>query len=128
MTNKDNLVKQHTKVAEEALSERLLAMEDETKMLKEALAKRNSELQASRRPKLYTSEVGLLLFLCCDVKSRNRISRRSLQFMRVFSGNILGRWRCLCLRHSGGLWSSVCLVLSIMNSPGCGFVVHGGGG
>lgn len=30
------------------LTERLLAMEEETKMLKEALAKRNSELQASR--------------------------------------------------------------------------------
>ncbi|KAL0360569.1 UNVERIFIED_CONTAM: Filament-like plant protein 4 [Sesamum radiatum] len=32
----------------ELLTERLLAMEEETKMLKEALAKRNSELQASR--------------------------------------------------------------------------------
>ncbi|XP_057503215.1 filament-like plant protein 4 isoform X2 [Actinidia eriantha] len=32
----------------EFLTERLLAMEEETKMLKEALAKRNSELQASR--------------------------------------------------------------------------------
>ncbi|KAF7137921.1 hypothetical protein RHSIM_Rhsim07G0246200 [Rhododendron simsii] len=32
----------------EFLTERILAMEEETKMLKEALAKRNSELQASR--------------------------------------------------------------------------------
>ncbi|THF95231.1 hypothetical protein TEA_024917 [Camellia sinensis var. sinensis] len=128
MTNKDNLVKQHTKVAEEAVSERLLEMEEETKTLKEALANRNNELQASKRPKLYTFEVGLLLFLRCDVKSGNRSSRRSLQFMRVFSENILGRWRCLCLHHSDGLWSSVCLVLSVMNSPGCGFVVHEGGG
>ncbi|KZV20146.1 filament-like plant protein 6-like [Dorcoceras hygrometricum] len=32
----------------ELLTERLLAMEEETKMLKEALSKRNSELQASR--------------------------------------------------------------------------------
>ncbi|MCE3214953.1 hypothetical protein HAX54_000364 [Datura stramonium] len=32
----------------EQLTERLLAMEEETKMLKEALAHRNSELQASR--------------------------------------------------------------------------------
>lgn len=32
----------------ELLTERLLAMEEETKMLKEALAKRNTELQASR--------------------------------------------------------------------------------
>ncbi|XP_042032630.1 filament-like plant protein 4 isoform X1 [Salvia splendens] len=34
--------------ANELLTERLLAMEEETKMLKEALAKRNSELQAAR--------------------------------------------------------------------------------
>ncbi|KAL1533305.1 filament-like plant protein 4 isoform X1 [Salvia divinorum] len=34
--------------ANELLTERLIAMEEETKMLKEALAKRNSELQASR--------------------------------------------------------------------------------
>ena len=32
----------------EYLTERLLAMEEETKMLKEALEKRNGELQASR--------------------------------------------------------------------------------
>uniref|UniRef100_A0A5B7ABC4 Putative filament-like plant protein 4 isoform X1 n=1 Tax=Davidia involucrata TaxID=16924 RepID=A0A5B7ABC4_DAVIN len=42
----DNLQKCHKE--NEFLTERLLAMEEETKMLKEALAKRNNELQASR--------------------------------------------------------------------------------
>ncbi|KAJ9186471.1 hypothetical protein P3X46_002041 [Hevea brasiliensis] len=42
----DNAHKFHKE--NEFLTERLLAMEEETKMLKEALAKRNSELQASR--------------------------------------------------------------------------------
>ncbi|WCJ35125.1 hypothetical protein M5689_016392 [Euphorbia peplus] len=42
----DNAQKFHKE--NEFLTERLLAMEEETKMLKEALAKRNSELQASR--------------------------------------------------------------------------------
>lgn len=38
----------HGQKESEYLTERLLAMEEETKMLKEALAKRNGELQASR--------------------------------------------------------------------------------
>ncbi|XP_065880555.1 filament-like plant protein 4 [Euphorbia lathyris] len=42
----DNAQKFHKE--NEFLTERFLAMEEETKMLKEALAKRNSELQASR--------------------------------------------------------------------------------
>lgn len=42
----DNAQKFHKE--NEFLTERLLAMEEETKMLKEALAKRNTELQASR--------------------------------------------------------------------------------
>uniref|UniRef100_A0A2P2JR32 Uncharacterized protein MANES_18G015200 n=1 Tax=Rhizophora mucronata TaxID=61149 RepID=A0A2P2JR32_RHIMU len=42
----DNAQKFHKE--NEFLTERLLAMEEETKMLKEALAKRNNELQASR--------------------------------------------------------------------------------
>ncbi|CAN4093960.1 unnamed protein product [Withania somnifera] len=42
----DNVQKFHKE--NEQLTERLLAMEEETKMLKEALAHRNSELQASR--------------------------------------------------------------------------------
>ncbi|CAK9148262.1 unnamed protein product [Ilex paraguariensis] len=42
----DSLQKYHKE--NDLLTERLLAMEEETKMLKEALAKRNSELQAAR--------------------------------------------------------------------------------
>ncbi|XP_019091790.1 PREDICTED: filament-like plant protein 4 isoform X2 [Camelina sativa] len=42
----DNMQKFHKE--NDLLTERLLAMEEETKMLKEALAKRNSELQVSR--------------------------------------------------------------------------------
>ncbi|KAF3493045.1 hypothetical protein DY000_02055151 [Brassica cretica] len=42
----DNMQKIHKE--NDLLTERLLAMEEETKMLKEALAKRNSELQVSR--------------------------------------------------------------------------------
>lgn len=42
----ENVQKYHKEI--ELLTERYLAMEEETKMLKEALAKRNSELQASR--------------------------------------------------------------------------------
>lgn len=42
--------------SENGLSERLLTMEEETKMLKEALAKRNSELQAARLVYAQTSD------------------------------------------------------------------------
>ncbi|KAK1416428.1 hypothetical protein QVD17_32219 [Tagetes erecta] len=43
----DNNIQKYQK-ENELLTERLLAMEEETKMLKEALARRNTELQASR--------------------------------------------------------------------------------
>ncbi|XP_038716763.1 filament-like plant protein 4 isoform X2 [Tripterygium wilfordii] len=50
----------------EFLTERLLAMEEETKMLKEALAKRNGELQASRN-------------LCAKTASKLQILEAQLQ-------------------------------------------------
>ncbi|XP_052146660.1 filament-like plant protein 4 [Oryza glaberrima] len=49
---------QHMQKENEFLTARLLSMEDETKMLKEALAKRNSELQTSRN--MYAKTAGKL--------------------------------------------------------------------
>ncbi|KAJ9165991.1 hypothetical protein P3X46_020798 [Hevea brasiliensis] len=60
----DNAQKFHKE--NEFLTERLFSMEEETKMLKEALAKRNSELQASRN-------------LCAKTASRLQILEAQLQ-------------------------------------------------
>ncbi|KAI4320948.1 hypothetical protein MLD38_034380 [Melastoma candidum] len=54
----DNLQKVHRE--NEILTERLYAMEEETKMLKEALAMSNSELQASRSTCAQTSKLQLM--------------------------------------------------------------------
>ncbi|RDX84159.1 Filament-like plant protein 4, partial [Mucuna pruriens] len=54
----------------EFLTERLLAMEEETKMLKEALAKRNSELQASRS--MFAKTLSKLQNLEAQVQTSNQ--------------------------------------------------------
>ncbi|RZB70192.1 filament-like plant protein 4 [Glycine soja] len=54
----------------EFLTERLLAMEEETKMLKEALAKRNSELQASRSS--FAKTLSKLQILEAQVQTSNQ--------------------------------------------------------
>ncbi|XP_014504590.1 filament-like plant protein 4 isoform X1 [Vigna radiata var. radiata] len=54
----------------EFLTERLLAMEEETKMLKEALAKRNSELQASRS--MFAKTLSKLQSLEAQVQTSNQ--------------------------------------------------------
>jgi len=54
----------------EFLTERLLAMEEETKMLKEALAKRNSELQASRS--MFAKTLSKLQILEAQVQTSNQ--------------------------------------------------------
>ncbi|KHN12652.1 Filament-like plant protein 4 [Glycine soja] len=54
----------------EFLTERLLAMEEETKMLKEALAKRNSELQASRSS--FAKTLSKLQILEAQVQTNNQ--------------------------------------------------------
>lgn len=64
----DSLQKTHKE--NEFLTKRLLAMEEETKMLKEALAKRNSELLASRNYCAQT--VNKLRSLESDVEANNR--------------------------------------------------------
>ncbi|GMJ07010.1 Trichome Cell Shape 1 [Hibiscus trionum] len=69
----------------EFLTERLLAMEEETKMLKEALAKRNGELLASRNlcaqisSKLQTLEVQLA------ISSQQRSPSKVIQIPEVYS-------------------------------------------
>ncbi|KAL6493045.1 hypothetical protein OROGR_032804 [Orobanche gracilis] len=52
----------------ELLTERMLAMDEETKMLKEALAKRNSELQASRS--IYAKTVNKLQVLEAQLQGK----------------------------------------------------------
>ncbi|GER57039.1 hypothetical protein STAS_34814 [Striga asiatica] len=70
----------------ELLTERLLAMEEEMKMLKEALAKRNSELQASRS--LYAQTASRLQSLEANVQANGE------QKSRAKGGN-LSSYACL---------------------------------
>ncbi|KAD2393345.1 hypothetical protein E3N88_40322 [Mikania micrantha] len=59
------------------LSERLLAMEEETKMLKEALAKRNTELQASRS--ICAKTVSKLQSLQSQLQSNSQLKTVTIQ-------------------------------------------------
>ncbi|KAL5557909.1 hypothetical protein UlMin_034120 [Ulmus minor] len=59
------------------LTERLLAMEEETKMLKEALAKRNSELQASRSMCAKTANK----LQCLEAQLQHKTSPKSIAQM-----------------------------------------------
>ncbi|ESW32675.1 hypothetical protein PHAVU_001G008000 [Phaseolus vulgaris] len=71
----------------EFLTERLLAMEEETKMLKEALAKRNSELQASRS--MFAKTLSRLQILEAQVQTSNQQkgSPKSIINESIFSQN-----------------------------------------
>ncbi|KAK6939363.1 Filament-like plant protein [Dillenia turbinata] len=65
----------------EFLTERLLAMEEETKMLKEALAKRNSELQSTRN--IYAKTAGKLQSL--EAQMQNGSQRKSVPSLASMS-------------------------------------------
>ncbi|CAL0332646.1 unnamed protein product [Lupinus luteus] len=71
----------------EFLTERLYAVEEETKMLKEALAKRNSELQASRS--MCAKTLGKLQILEAQVSSNQQ--KGSPKSMHVTYASIHGR-------------------------------------
>ncbi|KAG8377900.1 hypothetical protein BUALT_Bualt08G0081600 [Buddleja alternifolia] len=62
----------------ELLTERLLVMEEETKMLKEALAKRNSELQASRSTCAQTASKLQSLEVQLQANGEQKIHPRSI--------------------------------------------------
>ncbi|KAE8679848.1 Filament-like plant protein 6 [Hibiscus syriacus] len=68
----------------EFLTERLLAMEEETKMLKEALAKRNSELLASRNLCAQTSSKLQTLEAQFTFSNQQSSSSRAIQIPEVY--------------------------------------------
>ncbi|KAL2318843.1 hypothetical protein Fmac_032719 [Flemingia macrophylla] len=70
----------------EFLTERLLAMEEETKMLKEALAKRNSELQASRS--MFAKTLSKLQVLEAQVQTSNQQKGSPKSIIHVNHENI----------------------------------------
>ncbi|KAH7847657.1 hypothetical protein Vadar_028678 [Vaccinium darrowii] len=63
------------------LTERLLAMEEETKMLKEALAKRNSELQASRN--IFAKTASKLQSLEYQLEAKNQDKSPSKSILQM---------------------------------------------
>ncbi|GFS35968.1 filament-like protein [Actinidia rufa] len=65
----------------EFLTERLLAMEEETKMLKEALAKRNSEVQASRN--ICAKTVSKLQSLESQLQANNQQTSPSKPILQI---------------------------------------------
>ncbi|KAJ1297973.1 hypothetical protein BS78_01G419000 [Paspalum vaginatum] len=78
---------QHMQRENEFLTARLLTMEDETKMLKEALTKRNSELQSSRS--MYAKTAGKLRSLEVQMLSGNQHKSPSTPNMDIhFDGSL----------------------------------------
>ncbi|KAK8623295.1 hypothetical protein V6N13_118183 [Hibiscus sabdariffa] len=69
----------------EFLTERLLAMEEETKMLKEALAKRNSELLTSRNLCAQTSSKLQTLEAQLTISSQQSSPPKAIQIPEVYS-------------------------------------------
>ncbi|WOH00671.1 hypothetical protein DCAR_0520044 [Daucus carota subsp. sativus] len=86
----DNVQKYQKEI--ELLTERYLAMEEETKMLKEALAKRNSELQASRS--VCAKTVSKVQILEAQLQANNRQGHTSKIDGQIVSENYFSQNAC----------------------------------